>query len=217
LQTPELHKRLLSYLYPIRIKSGGSADNAVLELYYYRGQWQLATIDALYSDGYRYRPLLVAYRHLKDRLPLLKQVLVLGTGLGSAVQIMNKMGYQPHFTLVDIDKVVLQWALEILGQRSPQQLTPVCIDARQFVETAACIYDLLIIDIFSGRVVPAFVTSTDFLQKCRRSVAPGGHLVFNYIVNDEKKWEALQVIINDVFPQHKIKILGINRIIIASV
>lgn len=102
-----------SLFYPVLIRRASSAVNPVLELYRYRGRWQLATADALYSDGGQYRPLLAAFRTLKPQLPAVKNMLVLGTGLGSAVQILHEMGHHPACTLVELDEKVLQWALEL--------------------------------------------------------------------------------------------------------
>ena len=101
--------------------------NPLLELLLYQGRLQLATADALYSDGNNYRPVIAMINHLKAHMPEIKTVLALGTGLGSLPQIMKRRGYQPHFTLVEYDKVVLQWAMELLGDKN---ITPVCADAK---------------------------------------------------------------------------------------
>jgi spermidine synthase len=55
-------------------------------------------------------------RHLREFLPAAKSVLVLGSGLGRIVHVMRTRGYDPRFTLVEKDKTVLGWALEILGE-----------------------------------------------------------------------------------------------------
>jgi spermidine synthase len=78
-------------------------------------------------------------------------------------------------------------------------------------------YDLVIADIFKSRVVPAFVTTEIFLTQCRRSVNPGGHIVINYMVNNDKEWRAAIAAINAVFPGNRVINHGINRIIIATV
>src|ERR1044072_5212819 len=107
-------QRLLSYLYPIRVRSSSSPENPVLELLYYQGRWQLGSVDVLYSDGHRYRPLGAPFKAVRHRLARLEEVVVLGTGLGSAVAILNRQGFHPPFTLVELDGVVLDWALELM-------------------------------------------------------------------------------------------------------
>lgn len=211
------YKRLFSYLYPVRIKDGKGEQNPVLELYLYRNQYQLATADALYSDGTRYKPMLVAFKALDDVLPKVKTVLVLGTGLGSAVQILADKGYNPEYTLVDYDNTILKWAIELLPPKVSAHIEPVCADAKAFIETNTKTYDLLIIDVFISRVVPAFVTTADFLKKCRRSINPGGNMVLNYMVSNDAEWRAVLATIQSVFPGCRAIEHGVNRIIIATV
>ena len=206
----------LSFFYPVRVRKGKSAENPVLELFLYRNRWQLATADALYSDGDKYRPLVIAFKELKDVLPAVKTVLVLGAGLGSAVTILHKKGYHPAFTLVDNDKLVLQWALEMLGELTEYNITPVCDNAQTFIQKNEQQYDLLIIDVFSGRVVPDFVTKTAFLENCKRSIKLGGNVIFNYIVNHPKQWDDALNNFNTVFPSAKVINNDNNRIIIAT-
>lgn len=216
MQKIPFYKRFISYIYPVKIRSGSSAVNPVLELFFYRNRYQLATLDALYSDGDKYRPLTIAFKRIKDKLPKVKNVLVLGTGLGSVVHILNSMGYQPKFTLVEIDKQVLQWALEFLPENVHHML-PVHEDASHFIQENKEQYDLLITDIFIGREVPDFVISTSFIEKCHQSILPGGTFIMNYIVNDGKQWEKVQQRITAIFPKNKIISLDMNRIVIATV
>ncbi|MCD6063487.1 MAG: hypothetical protein K0R82_1398 [Flavipsychrobacter sp.] len=189
----------------------------MLELFLYRGQYQLGTSDALYSDGSRYAPLVTAFNTIKSHLPRVGKVLVLGTGLGSAVQILNKQGFYPAFTLVENDLTVLNWALELFPETVKKDITPVCEDAKVYIGLEQQEYDLVIVDIFVDRVVPGFATTEEFLNKCRRRINPGGHLVFNYIVNSKRDWEHAWANIRAVFPSSHVIDRGINKIITAQV
>ena len=217
MQKLPLHKKLLSYLYPIPMRKADAYNNSILELFLYRGQWQLANDDALYSDGDKYRPLLIAFRNLEQILPSVKKVLVLGAGLGSAVQILHKMGQHPAVTLVDIDKLILQWALELAAPETAANIQPVCADAKEFLKTDNEIYDIVVVDIFEGRQVPAFVTAPDFLEQCKQRVAAGGHLVLNYIINDYNSWDKVKAGIDAALPQNKILKFDINRVFVARI
>jgi spermidine synthase len=190
--------------------------NIKLEIYLYCNQLQLGNDDILYSDGKRYRPAVVAVNELKPFLPTVKRVLVLGTGLGSIVRIVRRKGYDPQFTLVEMDKVILKWAVEFLEADCPSQIEPVCSDAKVFMGKNKAQYDLIFIDVFSGRIVPDFAVSTEFLTQCRNSLAPGGRLAFNYIINDNAKWGSLQRVFADVFPKHRVVEHQINRIFITE-
>ncbi len=208
---------LFSFFYPVRVRKGSSTENPVLELFLYRNRWQLATLDALYSDGHRYRPLVLAYKELAAKLPDVNNILVLGAGLGSAVSVMHRLGYHPTFTLVDNDQLILQWALEKLGNSADHMILPVCEDARVFMQNNKQQYDLVVVDIFTGRNVPEFVTRTPFLQQCRDGTVPGGNVVLNYIINHPKQWDDFMSNFSVVFPVHKVLKNGVNRILVATV
>lgn len=180
----------------------------------YHNQFQLATSDALYSDGDRYLPALTVINDLKAFLPSVQRVLVLGTGLGSMVRVMRAHGYDPHFTLVEKDKTILKWAMELLEEENPTKTEPICNDARVFMEQNISKYDLIFIDVFNGRIVPDFVTTVAFLTQCRNSLTPGGHLAFNYIINDDRRWENVKQIFADIYPGYHVVSKSINRILV---
>jgi spermidine synthase len=141
-------------------------------------------------------------------------VLLLGTGIGSALQILQQLGYAPHCTLVEHDSTVLGWAME-LTTYPKEQLLPVCIDASRFMNENTEKYDLILIDIFSGKVVPPFVTTNTFLQQCKDALLPGGHLSLNYIVMDDAAWDTVRGTFETIFAGCHIISIYTNRLLIA--
>lgn len=216
LPTISVFKTLLSYIIPLRIKRSVGVNNTMLELVLYRGQWQLGTADALYSDGWRYTPMLSAFDTLKKKLPSVKKVLVLGVGLGSAVMILGRRRLYPDVTLVDHDKTSLEWAIQLLDDKTQKRMQPICTDANEYMQLNKEQYDLVIVDIFENRVVPEFVMQPAFLEVCRKSVSSGGNVVINYIENNKGDWEKIQPVIHAIFPQCNVTQLGINKIVTAS-
>jgi spermidine synthase len=206
---------VFSYLYPVSLRKGLGSDTSFLELILFRNRLQLATKDVLYSDGDQYLPATVVCNHLNQFLPHAQHVLVLGTGLASMVQVLAKQGFRPQFTLVEKDKLILQWALEFLPDPVSGNIEPICEDAAGFMQRNTAKYDLIFIDIFNNRTVPAFVFELPFLTQCRDSLAPGGRLAFNYIVANEAEWEHVQHVFGTVFPEYKIVSRSINKILIA--
>jgi predicted membrane-bound spermidine synthase len=198
---------------PIRRSAG--TDNAYLEINLYCNQLQLATDDALYSDGDRYVPAVAAIKNLKKFLPVMRTVLVLGAGLCSMVYVMRRRRCEADFTLVEKDKTVLEWAMETLPPKA-ETMRPVCADAELFMQQNEVQYDFVFIDIFKGRVVPDFVLTHEFLQRCRNSLSEGGHLAFNYMVNNEQDWVRVRNTFTDIFPEHDIVKHGMNRILIGN-
>jgi spermidine synthase len=177
---------------------------------------QLATPDALYSDGNNYKPVSAAISHLNPFMPGISQVLALGTGLGSLVHITRAKGYNPHFTLVEIDKVVLNWAIEFMDAKNASNITPVSMDAQLFMEQNTLKYGLIFIDIFNSRSVPPFVTTAAFLTLCRHSLADQGYVAFNYMIDNPEDWVRVQEVFASIFPNNTILDLGINRVFIGS-
>ena len=212
-----LAQKLGSYIFPVRVWKGSSAENPVLELFYYRGEWQLGTEDALYSDGSRYRPLVVGLNELKDDLGKIRKVLVLGAGLGSAVSILDKMGHQPDITLVDIDEVVLRWVSELLPNQLLTSTKLVVGSAQTFIQETTQTWGLIIIDIFTGRIIPSFVSSEEFLENCKTHLHSDGFLIANYIVNDKAEWDIYFHTFSTVFPSVKLTEIGSNRVFVVKV
>ncbi len=214
-----LYKRLLSYLYPVRIKKLPGNINPALELLLYNNRWQLATRNALYSDGHMYRPMVTAFKAMRDILPDLKDILLLGAGLASAVHVLHRMGIRPaSVTMVDVDEAVLLLALQCLPGNAAAGITPVCADARDYMKRdASRFYDLVIVDVFIGRTVPEEISGEMFLRQCRDRINPGGRFVMNYMVEQIDEWLAFRKRIAAVFPQHTVLEFGLNKIIIGSI
>jgi len=208
-----LYKKLLSYVAPVTLRKVSTPDNPVLELAMVSGRFQLATREAYYSDGDKYEPAIITCTHFASILPSLKNVLVLGTGLGSIMEVMTGMGGHPEFTLVEKDKVVLQWAMELAAEGV--RMHPVCEDAGDFILRDTSKYDFIFVDIFNGRHVPPFVTSKLFLSQVRARLAENGRLALNYIVNDTADWEEMNLNFADVFPGHKLLERRENKIFVA--
>ena len=196
------------------LRQSGGGVNAHLFLFLFRNQFQLATEDAIYSDGDRYLPAIAVADHLRTFLPSVKRVLMLGSGIGSMVNVLHSKGYNPHFTLVEKDKVVLQWAMELFEPEEHTSIEPVCIDALAYMEQNTEKYDLIFVDIFNSREVPDFVTSERFLDLCRYSLMPEGHFAVNYIINYKPDWDNVKQLFTKLFPEHHEIAIDINRILV---
>ena len=211
-------QKLQSVFYPVSIRKGSSAHNLQLELFYYHQRYILATGDAVYSDAHRYKPLVAAFSStlLKPQLAGISSVLVLGTGLASAVHVLDRMGFSPHFTLVEIDALILEWAREFLPQNAVGRIETVHADAFQFIEEARDIYDLIIIDIFFGRNVPEAVTGAKFLSACKARLSRGGALVLNYMQRRDEAPDIAKAALEAVFGEAVEISFGINKVYIVK-
>lgn len=210
-------QKIVSLFYPLKIKKSSGKENPVLELFYYQGQWQLATQDAIYSDGNRYRPITLAFDKLSQQLPAVKNVLMLGAGLGSVLNILDKRKLHPFVTLVEIDAQIIAWAKELLPQHWTKQTQFICGDAALLMKHNTTAFDMVIVDIFNSRTVPDFVVEEAFLNYCKNAVNENGVFILNYIIHEKKHWETALQNIKSQFPNVSVYELGVNRIVIAKV
>jgi predicted membrane-bound spermidine synthase len=210
-------QKLGSFFIPIKVWKGSSPVNPVLELFLFKGEWQLGTINALYSSGTRYKPLVIGFRAIQGYLSSVQNVLVLGAGLGSAPSILSEMGHFPFTTLVDIDEVIISWARELTASTLKSKVSYVVADARAFMIANQQKYDLLVVDIFNNREVPKFVFEVSFLNACKFSLNKNGHVVANYMINSLEEWTLFLNTFKSIFPSVTVIELGLNRILIAKV
>jgi len=196
------------------LRRSDEAANAGLEVVLYCGRVQLVNKDALYSDGDKYLPAVTAVSHLKTFLPSINSVLVLGSGLGSIVHVIRGKGYNPRYTLVEQNKTILKWAMEFLDEAGEAKVTPVCMDAKAFMEQNTGKYDLVFIDIFNRLSVPEFVTTKEFLQRCKDALSYEGHLALNYITDNKPQWERVKNIVSEIFTGYQVIEEGVNKIIV---
>ncbi len=209
-------KKVISYIVPVTVASSSSKQNPFLEFILYRNQWQLATEDALYSDGDRYLPFRVAFKRVsKDKLENLGDCVVLGAGLGSIVQILSgKYRCKARYVLVEHDAMILDWAIKNLSSKGIANVVSHCESAEDYVKKERRQFDLVCIDIFSGREVPPLFTEKDFLLETRRVLKPGGMWMMNYIINDPREFAVYMDTVRAIFPEILVLEKEQNRILI---
>lgn len=202
-------------MYPVLLKRDTGVNGAQLDLLLHQNRLQLATGDVLYSDGDKYLPAVVVYQHLSSFLKTTHKVLLLGAGMGSMMQVMNAHGCTAHYTLVEKDKLILNWAIEFAPEAKEDRILPVCDDAVAFMRSNTTTYDFIFIDIFYGRDVPDFVVSPAFLMQCRSALKAGGKLALNYIADDPQRWADVETVFAALFPGYVVLGVNVNKILIA--
>ena len=219
LQPLTFFDKLRSWFYPVLVQKSTLIRSEALALYYFQGQYQLSTEDAIYSDGNRYRPALIAIKQHIDLFKHAEELLVLGTGLASVVHVLNKYHCYPAITLVDIDKEILDWAAAVLPKDYPKEkVSFVAADAMTIIQHCkAHSYDCLFVDLFIGQCLPDAATQTAFLLQCKKAIKPGGLFIMNYIATDFVAWKYYQKRVQDVYPNVVVIENDINKIMTAIV
>ncbi len=153
---------------------------------------------------------------LKAALPEVKRVLVLGTGLASAVHILAAKDLFPEITLVEIDGLVLEWAQEFLPAGAKANVRAINADAFAFIANDIASYDLIIVDIFFSRKVPAEVLNSSFLKQCQARLLSGGFLVLNYMEESSEQPGRAGEQLRELFREVQEITFGINKVYIAA-
>jgi spermidine synthase len=106
---------------------------------------------------------------------------MLVVGLGGATLPMFLRKHYPDATIdiVEIDPEVVVVAKRFFGFLEDERMRAHVADGRAFIESVQEPYDVIFLDAFGVRSVPAHLTTLEFLQSVRRAVAPGGVVVGN--------------------------------------
>jgi predicted membrane-bound spermidine synthase len=108
-----------------------------------------------------------------------RQILVLGAG-GFTLSHQEPSN---SYTYVDIDAKIRSIA-EQSFLKGPITGTFIVDDARRFVRTTDKRFDAVVVDVFSSHTsIPGHLVSQEFWQDTRRTLAPGGVLLINLILD----------------------------------
>lgn len=179
-------KRLLSYLYPIRILRKPSDVSQSLELTYVNGKLLLDSENANYSYGSLQRVLFFGLQQIGfEKIREMNDVLVLGVAGGSVIESLDEIKFRGRITGVEIDAEVIEIARKYYNLDRFSNLEIVVADASEFMRSNRKKYDLIIIDVFTDRNMPMFLYDEDFVDSVLSSLQTNGFILFNTIVLDD--------------------------------
>jgi spermidine synthase len=115
-------------------------------------------------------------------MPKPKRILVLGMGGGSIPRVYRRLYPNVPIDVVEIDEAVVQVAAQWFDFQAGGNLKVHIKDGRQFVKQAGVFgqtYDLILLDAFNGDYIPEHMMSKEFLEECKKILAPNGVLVAN--------------------------------------
>jgi len=110
---------------------------------------------------------------------------MLGVGGGTAIKLLHETFPGAHITAIDIDSQMIDIAKFYFHLDNSGYVSFVQEDANKFVRQEAKKhkhYDMVIVDLFTGYVIPRFVTEISFLQALKEIISrPVGVCIFNYL------------------------------------
>jgi spermidine synthase len=206
------YKIAISYFFPFKLKEVTSIKNNLLRVYLYRNQLMLSCADAIYSQGKSYEPFKLPFKKIKKDISFINSFLLLGTGLGSALQILQEdYNHYPESTLVDIDEDVLALSKELMELNVKNNVEWICEDAFIFLQETSKKYDLIGVDVFIGTIVPYNIQTEYFINLCAERLSPNGIVILNFISQNKTDTLLLEDKMRHNFKNIEIIQHGLNK------
>lgn len=201
-----LWKRWLSYLTELHIESAPSPHNPHLYVSLRQGRYQLSTANAVYSYEDLYTNYRAAFRQIDVAEQDIREVLVLGLGLGSIPWLLERtFGCSFRYTAVELDAEVIRLAQKYSLSRLSAPIEVIQADAYAFMLQNQAQYDLICMDIFLDDTVPTLFESTAFLTALKAALSPSGLLLYNRLYQSKQDKAATKAFFrgpfSEVFPQ----------------
>lgn len=172
-----------SYIGDIVLEKEQSTYSGELEVICRNGRYALCTKNAVYS----YDDLYINFRESFRRLDLeqyeIKNVLVLGLGLGSIPYLLEKKFKKKYtYTLVEIDQKVVNLATKYTLSELTSPLNIICIDALEYIKSCTATFDFVAVDIFIDDQIPTSFESIQFLEDVKKVLSPNALLMYNRLI-----------------------------------
>lgn len=124
-------------------------------------------------------------------------ILMLGVGGGTCISLLHEMYSKASIVGVERDPDIIDIAKQYFQLPSDTYFQIECSDAYMWVKQGVRlkkIYDLIVVDIFTGRHIPSFISNRDFLIHLKKLLSSHGILIINYL--REKEYNKRSEILN---------------------
>ena len=197
---PGLWTKLCSYLLDMSLEKVESNFSGPLELVLRNNRYALCTQNAVYSYDDLYHNFRLAFQQISIDQLAVKKVLVLGLGLGSIpFMLENKFKQNYHYTLVEIDPVIIDFAQKYRLKYLSSTLEVIESDAFEFVKWNKDKYDLIAVDLFIDDAVPVAFEQHQFLKNVKLLMHTDAILLFNRLAYNEEHLLKTEDFFNKIF------------------
>jgi len=156
-----------------------------LEVRWELGRKVLNSANGNQSFGSLHRVWQRVFAHLDLRADPPKQVLMLGLGAGSVVQILRaELGIPAPITAIEIDPVMVRLAQDHFDLARHTNIEVIQGDAIVQVQALKKGYDMLVVDLFDDLDLAQGVDTRGFSHGLRDRCAEGGVVCFNTVSYD---------------------------------
>lgn len=173
-------KKWLSYLRPITLETTSSDLNTFLEVQVSNGRLMLCTENAVYSYSDLYDNFRDAFTALHIKTRAIEEVLVLGLGLGSIPEMLEKnFDRSYYYTCIEADEEVIVLADKYVLRDLKSPMDVVYADAADWVWATDERFDMICVDIFVDDSTPSEFRELEFLARCNDLLSESGILIYN--------------------------------------
>jgi spermidine synthase len=176
-------KQLISFIYPIIIKTIPSKRSGVLEVTLVNGKLVIDSENANYSYGSLQQVLKKGLSFIgQQKLEQLNSILILGVAGGSVIQTLrNDFKLNAKITGIEIDPDVIALANTHFQLNKIKDLELIITDAFKYIKSTKYRYDLIIIDVFNDSEMPKELFEKEFWHSIESSLTENGFCLFNSI------------------------------------
>jgi spermidine synthase len=147
-----------------------------------------------------------------------KTWLILGLAAGTIADLVSRRLSPQKITGVEIDPVMIYLGKKYFDLDKIPYLEIVTADAQKYLPAAGR-FDYVLVDVYLGDKLPAFVYSRKFVADLKKALVPGGKVVINHLFYDAAKRGLAQKLIDLLTPRFsevKLKRVLTNLLIICS-
>lgn len=189
----QIFKKVLSFFYPVTIKTFSNEKHSKLILQLFCNQFMLSTHDAVYSFGTFYTPFRKSFASIKNEIRNCESFLLLGTGLGSALKILQKKYHvYPKSVLVDNDLDIIELSMKYMNLNSRKNVNWVYSDAVSYLQSADETFQIIGVDLFRDTVLMKDFKQASFFELCKSKLQKNGYCIFNMILNSSNEHEIIE-------------------------
>ena len=206
-------QRFLSYLIGIPLENKTSQWSEAISLRLKNNSLELSTENAVYSYGKHYYAFAEAFKQINIKEQKINDVLILGLGMGSIIEILEEYFEKLSFTGIEKDSAIIELYKKYVEPKSTFNISIYEDDAYEYVRDNQKKFDLINIDIFINDVIPDPFHDLAFLENLKKLLSKNGLVLFNrldtkssYVKYNKEYWDTKFL---NVFPKSQsLKIKG---------
>ena len=208
---------LLSFLIPQTLEKRDSPVNGLIVIEKFFGKNRISVNGFWQSGEYAKRVMRMALRDLPCKRNPVKNILLLGVGGGSVIEVINIFFPSAQIVGVDNDSHMIEIGKKYFNLGKAINLNIIISDALDFLSDGKRqkIYDIILVDLYIGCDYPLFIGSKKYLAMIKKSLTLKGVYIFNgsYTEQNRGKTDTLVERTKMLFPKVELNYRKPNLII----